>query len=125
MTFVGVIIGILIGALFSGFIIWIVGKLGWGLEVDGFVPAYLAAIVIAVVSWLVVWLLGLVGISLGVGGLIVSSRPPRHSCPRLDVRRKYYQRPQGERLRWSFGWSNRPGSRSLCDRMAHWFVYIV
>ena len=55
MTIVGVIIGILIGALFSGFIIWIVGRLGWGLEVDGFVPAYLAAIVIAVVSWAGQW----------------------------------------------------------------------
>jgi uncharacterized membrane protein YvlD (DUF360 family) len=50
ITIVGIIIGILIGGLFSGFIIWIVGKLSLGLEVDGFVPAYLAAIVIAVVS---------------------------------------------------------------------------
>ena len=70
MTIVGIIIGILIGALFSGFIIWIVGRLGLGLEVDGFGPAYLAAIAIVVISWLVVWLLGLVGISLGVGGLL-------------------------------------------------------
>jgi putative membrane protein len=53
--------------LFSGFVIWIVGKLGLGLEVDGFGPAYVAAIVIAVVSWLVFWLLGVVGLSLGVG----------------------------------------------------------
>ncbi|MFL7894198.1 MAG: phage holin family protein [Anaerolineales bacterium] len=69
MTIVGAIIGILIGALFSGFIIWVVGKLGWGLEVDGFVPAYIAAIVIAIISWLVTWLLGLLGLTLGVGFL--------------------------------------------------------
>jgi len=67
MTIVGAIIGILIGALFSGFIIWIVGKLGLGLEVDGFLPAYIAAIVIAIISWLVIWLLSLVGLTLGVG----------------------------------------------------------
>ena len=36
MTIVGAIIGILIGALFSGLVIWIVGKLGLGLEVSGF-----------------------------------------------------------------------------------------
>ena len=53
MTIVGAIIGILIGALFSGLIIWIVGKLGLGLEVSGFGPAFVAAIVIAGVSWLV------------------------------------------------------------------------
>jgi putative membrane protein len=67
MSILGIIIGLLIGALFSGFVIWIVGKLGLGLEVDGFGPAYIAAIVIAVVSWLIFWLLGLVGLSLGVG----------------------------------------------------------
>lgn len=67
MTILGVIIGILIGAIFSGLVIWIVGKLGLGLEVSGFGPAYIAAIVIAVVSWIVIWLLGLLGISLGVG----------------------------------------------------------
>ena len=67
MTILGVIIGILIGAIFSGLVIWIVGKLGLGLEVSGFGPAYIAAIVIAVVSWLVIWLLSLLGITLGVG----------------------------------------------------------
>jgi putative membrane protein len=55
--------------LFSGLIIWIVGKLGLGLEVSGFGAAYIAAIVIAVVSILLTWLLGLVGITIG-GGLL-------------------------------------------------------
>jgi putative membrane protein len=67
MTILGLIIGILIGALFSGFIIWIVGRLGLGLKVSGFGPAFIAALVIAVVSWLVVWLLGILGVTLGVG----------------------------------------------------------
>ena len=69
MTIFGVIIGILIGALFSAVIIWIVGRLGLGLEVSGFGPAFIAALVIAVVSWVVYWLLGLVGLSFGVGWL--------------------------------------------------------
>lgn len=67
MVIVEAIIGILIGALFSGLIIWIVGKLGLGLEVSGFGAAFIAAIVIAVVGWVVTWLLGLVGLTFGVG----------------------------------------------------------
>jgi putative membrane protein len=67
MTLVGAIIGILIGALFSGLVIWIVGKLGWGLEVDGFGAAYIAAIIIAVVSWGIMWLMSVLGITIGGG----------------------------------------------------------
>ena len=74
MNIVGLIISILIGALVSGFIIWIVGKLGLGLEVSGFGAAFIAAIVIAVVSGVIMWLLGLLGIQVGGGwlGAIVS-----------------------------------------------------
>ena len=67
MTIVGLIIGILIGALFTGLIIWVVGKLGLGLEVTGFGPAYIAAIVIAILNGLVAWLLGVMGITIGAG----------------------------------------------------------
>ena len=69
MEIVGLIIGILIGALFTGLIIWVVGKLGLGLEVSGFGPAYVAAIVIAVLNGVVAWLLGALGITIG-GGLL-------------------------------------------------------
>ncbi len=69
MTLIGMIIGILIGALFSGFVIWVVGKLGIGLEVSGFGPAYIAAIVIAVVSWVIYWLVGVLGITISGGWL--------------------------------------------------------
>ena len=55
--------------MISGFVIWIVGKLGIGLEVDGFLPAYIAAIVIAVVSWLIYWLLSVLNITIGGGWL--------------------------------------------------------
>lgn len=67
MSIIGAIIGILIGALFSGLVIWVVGKLGLGLEVTGFGPAFTAAIVIAVLNWLIAWLLGLLGITIGTG----------------------------------------------------------
>jgi len=67
MTILGVIIGILIGAFFTGLIIWIVGKLGLGLEVSGFGPAYVAAIVIAILNGIVTWLLGVLGVDLGAG----------------------------------------------------------
>jgi putative membrane protein len=66
MDLVILIIGILLGALFSGFIIWAVGRMGLGMEVSGFGPAYLAAIVIAVLNGLVAWL---AGSFMAVGGL--------------------------------------------------------
>lgn len=69
MSIIGLIVGILIGALFTGLIIWIVGKLGLGLEVSGFGPAFVAAIVIAVLNGVVAWLLGVLGITIGSGFL--------------------------------------------------------
>jgi putative membrane protein len=69
MDILGAIVGILIAAAIGGLVIWIVGKLGLGLEVDGFVPAFIAAIVIAVAAGLITWLLGLVGITIG-GGIL-------------------------------------------------------
>jgi putative membrane protein len=69
MEILGLIIGIVFAALISGVVIWIVGKLGLGLEVSGFGAAFIAAIVIAVVSGLITWLLGLLGITIGSGVL--------------------------------------------------------
>jgi putative membrane protein len=63
----GLIIGILFGALFTGLIIWIVSKLGLGLEVSGFGPAFVAAIVIAILNAIVTWLLSVLGINMGGG----------------------------------------------------------
>jgi putative membrane protein len=62
------LLGLVLVALISGFVIWIVGKLKLGLEVTGFGPAFIAAIVIAVITWVLTWLLSVLGINLG-GGL--------------------------------------------------------
>jgi len=61
MNIVTLIIGVLIGSLFSGLIIWVVGKLGWGIEVDSFGPAFLTAVVIAVLNAFANWLYGVIG----------------------------------------------------------------
>ncbi len=65
MSILGLLVGVVIGALISGFVIWIVSKLGLGLEVDGFGSAFIAAIIIAIVGGIVNWLLGVLGISFG------------------------------------------------------------
>ncbi|MFO7684243.1 MAG: phage holin family protein [Chloroflexota bacterium] len=73
MTIVSLLIGIVIGGLISGFVIWVVGKLGLGLEVNSFGSAFIAAIVIAIVGGIINWLLGVLGITIGggwFGGLI-------------------------------------------------------
>jgi putative membrane protein len=69
MSIVGLIVGIVIAALISGIVIWIVGKLGLGLEVSGFGAAFIAAIIIAIVGGLINWLLGALHITIG-GGLL-------------------------------------------------------
>lgn len=50
-------------------ILIILSKLGLGLTVDGFGPAFIASAVITVVSAVVTWLLGLIGIGVGGAGL--------------------------------------------------------
>ena len=69
MNLIGLVIGILIAAVVYGFVIWIVGKIGLGLEVSGFGAAFIAAIIIAVVAGVINWLLNLLGITVG-GGLL-------------------------------------------------------
>ena len=46
-------------------ILIILSRLGLGLTVEGFGPAFIASAVITVVSGVVTWLLGLIGISIG------------------------------------------------------------
>jgi putative membrane protein len=69
MNIVGLIIGTLLGALVSGFVIWVVGKLGWGIEVRNFGSAFVAAIVITILNGVVGWLLGALGVTIGAGVL--------------------------------------------------------
>lgn len=59
MSFLGLLLGLLLSALASALILWIVGKLGWGMEVDGFGAAFLAAIIMAVFSAILYWVLGM------------------------------------------------------------------
>ena len=79
MSILALILGVVIGALFYGLVIWIVGKLNLGLEVSGFGPAFIAAIVIAILGWLITWLLGFLGITIDGGllgaiiGLVISA----------------------------------------------------
>ena len=64
MSIITVLISIVLAALISGLIIWIVGKLHLGLEVSGFRAAFIAAIVIAVISGLINWLLKTLGVNM-------------------------------------------------------------
>lgn len=72
-TLWGLLIEVAIVGSLSGLVIWMVGRLGLGLEVDGFGSAFLAAIVIAIVSGLITWLLSIAGIQDGnglIGGIV-------------------------------------------------------
>ena len=51
---VGAVLGILIGAVIAGAVIWIIGKLKLGLEVANFGWAMLAGVLIGIVSNLVI-----------------------------------------------------------------------
>jgi len=68
-TFVPLMIATLVIGLISGLVIWIVGKLRLGLEVDGFGSAFIAGIVIAFIAGIISFVLGIAGIMDG-GGLI-------------------------------------------------------
>ena len=75
MSFVGIVLGTLVGAVFSGLIIYFVGRMGWGIEVDGFRAAFLAAIIIVVLSAVVQFIWSLVGYEApaGLPGAIINA----------------------------------------------------
>jgi putative membrane protein len=58
MDFVAALIGSAIGAVISGLIIWIIGKLNLGLEVENFGWAIIAGVLIAVLTSLIIQVLG-------------------------------------------------------------------
>jgi putative membrane protein len=71
---VGLVIGILIGAVISGAIIWIVSKLNMGLSVDNFGWAMVAGLFIGVITTLITYFVpNLSGIIGAVVHLIVSA----------------------------------------------------
>ena len=51
------IIGLIVAIVIAAIVIWIVGKIGLGMEVSGFGGAIIAAIVIGIVTWVINWLL--------------------------------------------------------------------
>jgi putative membrane protein len=58
------VVGIVIAGILSGILIWIVAKLNLGLEVDGFLSAFVAGVVIAILGGLINW--GLTALNLGI-----------------------------------------------------------
>lgn len=70
---IGLVIGIVIGTLLFGTVIWVVGKLGLGMDVRNFGSALLAALVISVVAGIFNWVLAMLSISIGggLGGALV------------------------------------------------------
>jgi putative membrane protein len=71
---VDLLLALILGIIAYAVVIWIVGKLGLGMEVSGFGGAIVAAIVIAIVTAVVMWLLNLLGLTPGGGwlGAIIS-----------------------------------------------------
>jgi uncharacterized membrane protein YvlD (DUF360 family) len=67
-SLVGAVIGIVMATIVSGLIIWLVGKLGLGIEVSGFAPAFIAAFFIALMWAFAAWLWNLIGYT-PAGGL--------------------------------------------------------
>jgi putative membrane protein len=70
---IGTLIGIVLAALLSALVIFIVGKFNLGMQVRDFGSAFVAAIVIALVAGVINWLLRALGIEFAgglLGGLI-------------------------------------------------------
>jgi len=73
MEIIAILLSVLLAGLLSGVAVWIVGRLGLGLVVSGFLPAFIAAFVIAILSGLINWLIAQIGFIPQdglVGGLI-------------------------------------------------------
>ena len=67
MIIVALIVGALFGALVNALLIWAIGKLGIGMEVDGFGPAIFTAILMAVFTVIFHFVWGLFNFSPGTG----------------------------------------------------------
>ena len=67
MNKIGLLIGVVFSAAISGVLIWVVGKLGLGLEVDDICTAFIVGIAISVVGGLITWLLSFTTLKLGRG----------------------------------------------------------
>ena len=115
MTIIGAIIGILVGALFSGLIIWIVGKLGLGLEVSGFGPAYIDRCDRDSGGQLAGHVAAGAGGYYDRRGAVRCHRAPDHRRGGIDGRWQYGQGPGRQRFWRRFGCGDRDRSGSLAD----------
>lgn len=70
---VGLVIGILIAAVISGAVLWIVSKLGLGLSVSGFGSAMVAGLLIGFLSNLVAAFLSLEGVIGAIVNLVIAA----------------------------------------------------
>lgn len=61
---IGLAIGVLLTAVLSSILIWVVGLFGLGLKVDGFGPALIAGVAIALVGAAISWVLLALGIKI-------------------------------------------------------------
>jgi putative membrane protein len=61
------VVAALVGALINALLIWVIGKLGVGMEVDGFGPAFLTAILMAVFTVIIHFVWNLLNFSPGAG----------------------------------------------------------
>ena len=71
---VDLLLGLILGIIAYAIVIWIVGKLGLGMEVSGFGGAIVAAIAIGIVTAVIMFFVNLFGLTPGGGflGAIVS-----------------------------------------------------
>ena len=85
MNKIGLLIGVVFSAAISGVLIWVVGKLGLGLEVDSIVTAFIVGITISVVGGLITWLLSFTTLKLGRGllGAVLKYNPG--GCSHADL----------------------------------------
>jgi len=65
----GLVIGVTLAAIISCVLLWVVGKLGLGISVDGIGAAFQAGLAIAVTGGVITWLLSLWNLKLG-GGIV-------------------------------------------------------
>lgn len=71
-SFVGAVIGLVLGTLVNGILVWIVGRLGIGMKVDGLGSAFLAGFLIALGAVLagILWTLTGGTPSTGLAGVV-------------------------------------------------------
>ena len=87
INIIGLVIGVLFAAIFSGVLIWVVSFLDLGITIDGIGTAFIAGFAIAIIGGVITWLLSLRSIKIssellrfvfnalvGAAGLLISAQ---------------------------------------------------